>query len=719
MLEYLALGCFLLCAVLGVYLWLGTPFWPLYFGLLDVHIWAGALFAIISAPSLIIHLRRYRAPFGRFHLATGALLVTGAVLVVVRDDTPFEGYLVFALGLILLGAALPLGIAALLYPKADRERASPRPGRHGFSLTLATVLCLSLGVMALVMRSDEAQVPRQYHSAAGILLVFLLIGHLPIRFLPERTPRWLLVLLCVSSLIFWNLQYHDEHTVEIYKEAVVERWQTAVSPANSTERADPSRPHFELDAEAGSASCGTAGCHEALFRQWQGSAHRFSADNDFYRKVVALLVEERGVDEAVFCASCHDPVRVFAGTVQEAYAQGAPPPGEGVSCIGCHVALDAQEPYGNGVVQFRKPRPYPGASDERRAHNIARDPRFHMRNFLVEHFHIHGPSCLPCHRLELSEDMGSHASVAIQSVLASDYPPGNYPAAASPGPSDQGEPDDLAQVKQEYYGNTGCIECHLVTPATIGEHLLAEDGYRGAYGIYPHSMTGLNLDLALYVSHPDADQDAIARVRKRAQAFLAGDVQEDCVNPTIRPDNDTPSPFSTRTPAARDEGVVTLDLYASRAEDGSLALRTETWNLRAAHPFPIGPFDLFEVWQEVLVTGSDGEPLLRRGFVDDSHRVDPEAHRLGARELNSDGQPIEKHRIWTIAEVVDKRVIQSGSSVEDSYRVVVPEGASGPFSVEVAWRLRRANQDFVDWVYDADGTTFPIHDMARARMVVQ
>ena len=42
----------------------------------------------------------------------------------------------------------------------------------------------------------------------------------------------------------------------------------------------------------------------------------------------------------------------------------------------------------------------------------------------------------------------------------------------------------------------------------------------------------------------------------------------------------------------------------------------------------------------------------------------------------------------------------------------------GPLSVEVAWRFRRANQDFVDWVYDGDGTTMPIRDLARAEATV-
>jgi hypothetical protein len=103
--------------------------------------------------------------------------------------------------------------------------------------------------------------------------------------------------------------------------------------------------------------------------------------------------------------------------------------------------------------------------------------------------------------------------------------------------------------------------------------------------------------------------------------------------------------------------------------------------------------------------------------LDDDRRVDPEAHRLGAVELGRDGRRLAHHRLWDLAEVVDKRQVPMGASVTDTYEIPLP-AASGPLTVEVWWRFRRANQDFVDWVFDDDGTTFPVHELAAARVEV-
>ncbi len=710
-LEKVGLALVTVCGALGLYLWIARPLWPAYFPALDVHVWSGVALTVLSAPLLVGHLRRYRSSGKTLRIASMLLAPASVSLFLVRDDTPFEGYLMFALSLIGLATAALLAWMGFTQPPSHQREARPRGGRHGSVLTIVTAATLSTGILALLLRSDEAQVPRQYHSAIGLVAVFLLVAHMPFKVLPVKTPAWLLALLCGVSLAFWSWQYDHEHTVEIYREGVVARWETTTSPAD-LEAFHGEWTTFDLDAEAGSASCATAGCHEALHEQWRGSAHRFSADNDFYRKVVALFVEEQGAEAAGFCASCHDPVRVFNGTVAEAYADGAPPPGEGVSCIGCHVAFDAPEPFANGVVEYRKDRPYPGEGD-RQAHNIATDPRFHMRNFLVENFHIHGPSCIPCHRLSL-DGLGSHgglreAGLVIQSVVKEDYAGADY-APTAPGEDDP-DPEGMNQIDREYYGYTGCIECHLVIPRTLQENVQAEHGYAGGYGIYPHHMVGLNSDLALYASHPDRDEAAIKVVSDRVEAFLGGDVQPECRQPTLREREPGPS-------LARDEGVVTLEVVTAQVRDGTLHLATNTWNDKAAHPFPIGPFDLFEVWQEVQVVDASGRVVHHQGFLDADKRVDPAAHRLGARELNADGEEIEKHRIWTVTQIADKRVIHSGTSVPDTHAIPLPEEVAWPLTVDVGWRFRRANQDFVDWVYDGDGRTMPIRELARVSVEV-
>ncbi len=703
-LDLIGFTVFILCAALGLYLWIAFPGWALYFQVLDLHVMSGIVLTIIAAPLMVRHLRRYRSSGRRFRQAAVGLVLLSVPLFVFRDATLLEGYFLFAASAMCLLTGILVGLSGFAQPRIHQEEARPQGGRHGFSLGIASLAAIAMGWLALYMRSDEAQVPRKWHSAAGLLVVFLLAGHLPLKYLPVKTPKWLLGLLCGAALAFWYGHYQWEHVTEIYRDGVVARWETAESPASLEEIVRGEWTTFDLDAEHGSESCGAAGCHELLHRQWRGSAHRFSVDNDFYRKVVALFVEQKGPEAAGFCASCHDPVRVYNGTVAQAYADGNPPPGEGVSCIGCHVAFDAPEPHRNGVVEFRRPRPYPGTDDVARADNIAVDPRFHMRNFLVENFHIKGPSCIPCHRLQLP---GPHdPALILQSVVALDYPGAEY--APTPPPAEESGPG--GQLEREFYGYEGCIECHLVVPATFGERVNSEFGYRGGYGIYSHFIIGLNSDLALYVNHPDADVDAMERSAERVEAFLAGDVQGELLHPSLQPKGPG---IPEGGPVAPPDGVLTMDLSVDD-EGSSLGLRTQTWHYRASHPFPIGPFDLFEVWQEVLVRDAGAQTVFHQGWLDESLRVDPAAHVLGARELNAEGEPIKRHQVWTITAVEDKRVIHSGGSVQDTYEVPLPPDVARPLTVEVTWHFRRANQDFVDWVYDGPGRTMPIRELAAA-----
>ncbi len=110
--------------------------------------------------------------------------------------------------------------------------------------------------------------------------------------------------------------------------------------------------------------------------------------------------------------------------------------------------------------------------------------------------------------------------------------------------------------------------------------------------------------------------------------------------------------------------------------------------------------------------------LVHRGALGDDLRVPEDAVRLGGVELGRDGKPIEHHRIWDVAAIVDKRQIERGGSVTDDYTIELPEGTTGPLTVRVWWNFRRSNQDFTDWVFDGDGTTFPVHEMGAAEIVV-
>jgi hypothetical protein len=725
--------------LLGIYVWVSPIGWPLHFQALEVHLWLGFVVLAVSSPALAWHLRRSRSRLVPSLLVPAAVLAVIALTIPGRPEYPALG----PIGWAAATTSAQLVLTALVMRLMDGEGTSVPTSTSGIVLTVALLYGLHAGVFGWGLRGDERWGPMVAHSILGLGAALLMLAHLPAvrAALPKRGAPALLIIALVLLGWRWHATYpHDlvmkdfasplEFTAKAGRPPARD-WNTASASMPQTREQRPHPVGTPLDAAAigDSMGCGAAGCHEAITRQWAGSSHRYSKDNRFYRKVVALLVKERGVDEAAWCATCHDPVSVLTDSVREDYADGDPPPGDGVTCVVCHAtkaspfdpALDPGEdsdddddgedsdedsdksssrkaedtphyvPPEYPVLSVQEPVQYPGTGEERNR-RIRLDPRLH-RQSLVANFRINDPSlgCAPCHQLVVGEDVGAAVEAVVQSPFEGRVELRGF-GDEVPVPGETGyRGSDLA-----------CTDCHMPTLTKIRDF---------EQPVYDHFIDGINLDLALYVTG-DVDPESLALVRRHTAASLAGELTIDAFDPD---ELEYAIPAAT-TQAIQEPRVLGLTVEATRGL-GGLRLSTTTTNHRAGHHFPSGPFDLNEIWQEVLVTDGAGRTLFHRGALDDDRRVDPEAHRLGAVELGRDGRRLAHHRLWDLAEVVDKRQVPMGASVTDTYEIPLP-AASGPLTVEVWWRFRRANQDFVDWVFDDDGTTFPVHELAAARVEV-
>ena len=216
-----------------------------------------------------------------------------------------------------------------------------------------------------------------------------------------------------------------------------------------------------------------------------------------------------------------------------------------------------------------------------------------------------------------------------------------------------------------------CEACHMPTTTPLG---------LGSTRLYDHHLAGGNLDLAAYATDEAPDADALAEVWSRADELLSGD----------------------------GAGVLELEI-GGRRDGGALLLTVTSSNRRVGHAFPLGPFDLREVWQSVVARDAGGAIVWERGAVDATGVPDPKAPRLGATELDRAGDPLARHRIWDVGGMRDKRLVEPGEAVVDEHRIE----AAGPLQIEVTWHLRRTNVAFTRWVYGPDHPGFPIHDVAR------
>ncbi len=105
----------------------------------------------------------------------------------------------------------------------------------------------------------------------------------------------------------------------------------------------------------GSESCGSSGCHRAIYEQWAPSAHHFSGADPFYAVIKTNYINVQGVGAGKYCAGCHEPISLMSG--ENIHAEVSPASQAGSSCVFCHV-LRHPEVKGNANYVATAPNPY-------------------------------------------------------------------------------------------------------------------------------------------------------------------------------------------------------------------------------------------------------------------------------------------------------------------------------------------------------------------------
>ena len=684
---------FAAAAALGLYGWIGTVWWPGALEALRLHLVLGVLVLVGSGPGIAVHVARSNSPIVRTLLLPALGFGLFALFCPGRPEYPAFGPIGWAAGTTALQLA-GTAVAAALLVRRGRRLGLERPPRavgavSGALFGAALIYLLHVGLLGWLLRGDERWGAMFVHSAVGVAAAVGILAH------GSTLRRWLgrartPVLLLVGALAGWHWAHSYPHDLifgdfrspmdfdaglQPLTQPLDDAARYATVPSSAAAMSDPARTRLDPTLVGDSARCGEAGCHEVLTRQWRGSAHRFATDNALFGKVVRLLVQEQGAEAAVFCASCHDPVRALAGTVARDYADGGPPPGDGVSCVVCHGTIDVGSPPANGNLLVREPRRYPGRTVERRNALLRLDPRAHRQDMVGNFRMAEGElGCAACHRLVIGPEMGSALSAAVPLP----YTP--------PGPG-------------EHHQGLGCNDCHMPT-LTIKRSF--------EQGLYDHYWNGTAVDLPLYALGEPEDAGPLQEVAAHNVAFVAGVLDTGPLDREMqyaRP--------SSAVHAMRTSGLLQARVDARRGP-GGLSVDVTTTKHRAGHPFPTGSLDFKDVWQELRVVDGQGDTVALVGGLDETGRIDPAAHRLGARYLDKDGVDLTHHRVWELGSVVDIRQVPPQGEIQDRYDVLLPEGAPSPLTVSLRWRYRRANQDFADWVFESDGTTFPIHDLATA-----
>lgn len=431
--------------------------------------------------------------------------------------------------------------------------------------------------------------------------------------------------------------------------ALEERQQRAVASAVAEARTAFAK-HGAIDPRtlAGSAGCGTSGCHVEITKEWAPSAHRY-ASMDFVFQAVQVNMASELIPEATrYCAGCHDPISLFSGAKnvgnETLSAAGAD---EGVSCLTCHSTVQT-DVRGNADYAI-KPAPrylyelHDGALAKTVSDFLIRAyPQHHIQSY-SRRLYKTAEACGACHKQFVDEQLNDFGWVQGQN---------QYDSWRKSRWHTEGDP-----VK-----TLSCRECHMPLVADSRDPSAGDvddpnrdvnDGKHRS-----HRFLAANQFVPRIHELPGAEEHCALTVK-----WLRGEYEV----PEIK-DRWTAGP------------VVRVDLTAPQeVETGeSVKIQTVVTNNKAGHDFPTGPMDMIESWVEVSVVDDAGNVVFASARPDDrGYLVNPKIV-FKAELIDKLGELIGRHELWHLVGARFKRTLFPGFADTTDFTFECPAMPADP-----------------------------------------
>ena len=472
-------------------------------------------------------------------------------------------------------------------------------------------------------------------------------------------------------------------------------------------------------ALAGSAGCGSSGCHQEIYEEWLPSAHRYSSLDTLFQRVQTIMADELTPEHTRYCAGCHDPISLLSGAKNTGNitlsAKGAD---EGASCVFCHsiVQTDVQ---GNGDYTVQLQQRYAYELDEGSFAKFTSD--FLIRTYPQQHVNSFSRSlykttefCAGCHKQYIDE--------LVNTDIGKVQGQNQYDSWRNSRWNHEGDPTKTVS----------CRECHMPLVASndpargdVTDYNRSPDDKRHR----SHRVLGSNQYIPLWHKLEGAEKHT-----ELIEQWLRGEYEIEEIadkwttGPVVRMDIESP------------EQVMPGE---------EVSLQVILTNNKTGHEFPTGPLDMIESWVEIIVTSDRGEILYHTGALDeDGFIVEPQI-LLRADVFDRRGEPIDRHNLWDLVGASYKRTLYPGAT--DTVQVqfqcpsmsrkrvaedisadkpvprsdefvfqLPPEGVADEITVTAILWYRKANPEFLDTVYGKEsGMRAPVTEMTRTSTTIK
>lgn len=407
---------------------------------------------------------------------------------------------------------------------------------------------------------------------------------------------------------------------------------------------------FDARSLSGSKGCGTAGCHEKIYNEWQVSAHRYSAMDPAFQAVQNVMGEQNGPESTRYCGGCHDPISLFSGTKNIFTDDLTNLHGyqEGISCIVCH-AIEKTDIKGNAHYVIRQPQRYMFELDEGKTAQFLRDflirayPRHHVES--LQHKMFKSPEfCAACHKQFIDQEINKVGWVQLQNQYdnwrKSRWNHGNDPTKT-----------------------IECRECHMPLVASrdpargdaLDYNRSPDDGKHRS-----HRFLAANQFIPKLLDLPGAGEH-VALTEKWLQGKI--DIPEIADKWQTGP-------------------AVPIQLVAPQKVAPGQHCKVEALitNNKVGHDFPTGPLDIIQAWIELVVRDQNGRVVFESGTRDRRHFIKPGSFIFKAEAVDQYGNLIDRHNLWEMVGVRYRRTLFPGFSDKAEYSFLCPADLSGPSS---------------------------------------
>jgi hypothetical protein len=463
---------------------------------------------------------------------------------------------------------------------------------------------------------------------------------------------------------------------------------------------------FDPRSLAGSATCGTSGCHTQIYNEWKTSAHRYAAMDPIFQGIQNVMAKQNGPESTRYCGGCHDPISLFSGSknIFVEKLTGSLGYDEGISCLACH-SIQKTDIQGNANYTMSQPKEYlwqwsPDHTIGAVARNFLIRAMPAQHNRLSKRMYKKPEYCAACHKQFIDQEVNRVGWVQLQN---------QYDNWAASHWNHKGD----ARTTVE------CRECHMPlldsTDPAAGDSM---DYNRGPddHKHRSHRFLAANNFVPAFLQLNGADKQV-----ELTKDWLEGRIEI----PEIRNK-------WAEGPVVK----VRIEAPPVTAPGKTIPVRVVMTSNKVGHDYPTGPLDMIQSWVELRVQDASRHTVFVSGQPDSRNFLPPGTFLFKAEPVDQYGNLIDRHNLWEMVGVRYRRSLFPGYSDTVEYNVMCPSGnpgvpasgvrASREFSVpavDVMGRLhidavlhyRKIDQFLLNYVMgEKAGLTAPVVDIASA-----